>query len=92
MFSLDMLTPYKGEIKKLQFKKNQKLCYDGDPRMWGMGHYVDAEGIKWDVGGIANNQVLARRVDNSYIYSTASGGPSCCEFYEWIPYDVEMVD
>ena len=93
MFQMTMLKHYNGAIRKLQFKKNPAAFYDGDPRMNGLGHYTDVQGVKWDVNGIVNKHILARRVDDSFRYSTenSSFAPDV-EEYEWIPYEVEMID
>lgn len=82
MFNLSYTQEYKGKVKTLKLKRN--------PFRYGLGHYEDVDGNKWDVAAIMNGCVNARRICGQSYYGTATGDNQDGH-HTWKPYFVEVV-
>ena len=87
MWSTTSETEYKGKVETLYLKR--------DPKIFGLGYYVDENGMKWDVNAIRGHAkgtyINARMVDGSHRYSTGTDTP-LFESYTWKPYYYKVIE
>jgi hypothetical protein len=85
-FHLSAMTPYKGEVKTLKFKR----------KPMSLGPHEDVNGVTWDISVIMGNGketiVCARPMSDFPSYYGTGTYDSQNGFHEWPPYKVEVVE
>lgn len=83
MFHASWTFPYTGPIHTLRL--------DRDPHRFGLGHYTDDQGERWDVHAIMGEHICARKLSDAPSYYSTSIGATTDGFHTWIPYKVEVI-